>query len=80
MYMYLGGDRVVSGQEIIGIFDIDNCSIDKRTRKFLQTAQRNGQIINAAEDLPKTFVVCEGKKESAVYISGISTSTLKKRN
>ena len=80
MYIYLGGDKVVTGREIIGIFDIDNCSIDKRTREFLKTAQQNGQIINAADDLPKSFVICGTDDDSSVYISGITTSTLKKRS
>ena len=77
--MYLGRDKVVTGSEIIGIFDIDNCSIDKRTREFLKTAQKKGQIVNASDDLPKSFIVCGSGDRSSVYISGISSSTLKKR-
>ena len=46
MYLHLGNDIAVRTGDIIGIFDFDYCSIDKRARLFLTKAQRNGEIID----------------------------------
>ena len=75
MYMHVGNDRVVRDCEIIGIFDIDNCTVDKKTREFLLYCQKNGRIVDAADDLPKAFVLSQRN----VYISGTSPATLIKR-
>ena len=79
MYIHLGSNTVVKSGDVIGIFDIDYCSVDKRTREFLRAAQNAGNIINVTDDLPKTFVVCRENGKDKVYVSGISPSTLRKR-
>lgn len=79
MYIHLGGKTVIKTSGIIGIFDIDYCSISKRTRAFLRSAEKSSEVVNVTEDLPKSFVVCETGGERTVYISGISPATLKKR-
>lgn len=79
MYVHLGSGTVVREQEIIGIFDMDYCSVGKRTREFLAKAQRAAQVVNVTDELPKSFVLCEGGGKTALYISGISTSTLTRR-
>lgn len=79
MYLHLGQEIVVRSDEIVGIFDIDNTSIEKATRNFLASAEKNHKVINVAFDIPKSFIVCEYKGETTVYISQISPATLKKR-
>jgi len=79
MYLHLGNDMAVRTGDIIGIFDFDYCSIDKRARLFLTKAQKNGEIIDVTQELPKSFVVRADKKEKKVYITNVSTSTLAKR-
>ncbi len=79
MYIHLGNKAVVKDRSVIGIFDIDHCSISKRTREYLTKAQKSGQVINVTDELPKSFVVCESAGERAVYVSGVSTATIKKR-
>jgi hypothetical protein len=66
--------------EIIGIFDLENTSISKRTRDFLNKAEKDGRVITITYDLPRTFVIA-GKtfKDSKIYISQISSQTLLKR-
>ena len=66
--------------EIIGIFDLENTSISKRTRDFLNKAEKEGRIITISYDLPRTFVIA-GKtfKDAKIYISQISSQTLWKR-
>ncbi len=79
MYIHLGRDTVVTSKSIIGIFDIDNCSISKRTREFLKKAEEANRVTNVTDDLPKSFVICKTDEGTKVFISGISPATLKKR-
>lgn len=77
MYIHLGNEIVVREDEIIGIFDMDTTTVSKNTRKFLEIAEKNKQVINVSYELPKSFIVTTDKK---VYISQISTQTLQKRS
>lgn len=79
MYLHLGNEKVVKSKNIIGIFDLDTSTVSKHTRKFLELAEKNGNVINVTNELPKSFVVCFEKGIKKVYISQISSSTLQKR-
>lgn len=80
MYLHLGQDTLVKTKDLIGIFDMDNTTVAKGTRKFLGMAERAGRVITVTDDLPKTFVLCGvSRRECKVYLSQISTSTLRKR-
>ena len=57
-YLHLGKGWVVNTGEIIGIFDLDITSQSHLTRKYLSMAEKAGQVVNASEDIPKSFVVC----------------------
>jgi len=76
MYLHLGGNTVVKKQNVIAIFDLDNASQSHITRAYLASAEKAGQVINAAEDIPKSFVVCKEEKGQAVYLSQLSSATL----
>ena len=80
MYIHIGGDRVISDREIIGIFDLDNTTVSKNTRKnatslLLEKAQREGRVETVMDDIPKSFVVTK----KMVYITQLSVQTLLKR-
>ena len=80
MFLHLGQNTVISQDDIIGIFDLDNTTVSKRTRDFLSQKEKEGRVVNVSYELPKSFVICENKdKEITVYITQISTSTLIKR-
>lgn len=79
MFFHIGGDFVVRDSDIVGIFDIDNCSTGQKTRNFFTINQKKGNVIDATDDLPKSFVVTSKDKINSVYISGVSSATLKKR-
>ncbi len=81
MFLHLGQDTVVNDKDIIGIFDIENTTISKASRKFLNSSERRKEVINVSYEMPKSFVVCSRGRESVkVYISQISSSTLQKRS
>lgn len=80
MYIHLGNNVMLPTQDIIGIFDIENTSISKRTRDFLNKAEKDGKVITVSYDLPRSFVVAGKNKENVkIYISQISSQTLLKR-
>jgi hypothetical protein len=80
VYLHIGQETVVPLSEIVGIFDIENTTISKNTRSFLNDIQKRGEVITVSDDLPKSFVVCVDKQGAqTVYISQISCATLLKR-
>ena len=80
MYIHLGNEIVVKEDEIIGIFDLETTTVSKHSRKFLEIAEKNKQVINVSYELPKSFIITNKNNENKVYISQISTSTLQKRS
>ena len=79
MYLHLGQDTVVRLRDIIGIFDLENASTARSTRRYLMAATKRGKVVNVTGELPKSFIVCRDEGGESVYISQISSSTLKKR-
>ena len=79
MYISIGGDRAVRDGSIIGIFDLDGCSMSKKTMEYLQNAEKNGVLLNVTEDIPKTFLVTEEYGMEKVYFTQLSAATLEKR-
>ncbi len=80
MYLHLGQSVVVRQKDILGIFDLDNTTSSFRTRKFLERADREGRTVTVTDDLPKSFVVCQGLDGKAViYLSQLSSATLRGR-
>ena len=76
MFIFLGGDISVRSNEVIGVFDIEECSVSRITADYLNFCQKSGRVVNVSEDMPKSFIVTENK----TYISNVSHSTIVKRN
>lgn len=79
MYISIGGDMAVREGSIIGIFDLDGCSMSKKTMEYLQNAEKNGVLLNVTEDIPKTFLVTEEYGMEKIYFTQLSAATLEKR-
>ena len=80
MYLHLGQSVVVPFDNIIGIFDLDTSSWSHRTRSFLEKAEKEGRVVSATGDIPRTFTLCQGKdKPVTLYLSQLSPATLKGR-
>ena len=76
MYLYIDGDVVLRDEEILAVCDMDNATSSHITRAALRKAEQDGRIVNAAEDLPRSFVLCA---DGTVYLSGLNSATLLRR-
>ena len=79
MYLHLGQDTVIETESIVAMFDIDACTVSKKTRDFLAAAQKNGEVTNVSFELPRSFIICRKNGRNTVYISQLSTKTLSNR-
>ncbi|MBQ4094290.1 MAG: DUF370 domain-containing protein [Oscillospiraceae bacterium] len=79
MYIHIGNGMAVRSRCIVGIFDIDYCSVDKRTREYLTRAQKEGRVVDVSQELPKSFIVTSAADGRKVYITNVSPATLAKR-
>ena len=80
MFIHIGQDTVVIDKEIIGVFDMENTTIMKKTIDYLNNAGKQKQVINVAPfELPKSFIVCETKKGKRIYISPVAVGTILRR-
>ena len=69
MYLHLGSDVAVRTADVVTVCDLDNASSSHITR-----------VVNVAEDLPKSFVVCAPPEGGfTVYLSQLNSATLLKR-
>ena len=79
MYLELGNDLLIQSRSVVGIFDLDNTSWSKRTRAFLKAAQEDGELIDAAEELPKSFVLTQEFGAQRIYLTKYNAAVLMKR-
>ena len=76
MYLHIGQDTTLITGEIVGIFDLDNASHGKDTRRLLTGAEQSGRLRVIGDDLPRTLVLM---KNNQAYLTPISTGTIAKR-
>ncbi|MBR5190584.1 MAG: DUF370 domain-containing protein [Clostridia bacterium] len=80
MYLNIGQDTIITDKNILGIFDLDNTTVSKSTREYINTASKNGECITVSiEELPKSFIVVAENNKKEIYISPLNTSTIFKR-
>ena len=79
MYLHIGIDKVINTDDILGIFDLDNTTVQKSSKEFLANAEKAGEVENVCTDRPKSFVVCLENGRRKVYITQIASSTIIKR-
>lgn len=82
LYLHLGAETVITTDDLIGIFDIENTTIGKATRDFLARSERENRVTNVSYELPRSFSLCSKGQDPCdyrVYISQISPRTLANR-
>ena len=79
MYLNIGKNQVIRKDSILGIFDLDSSSQSWLTREFLSAAEKAGQIVNTAEDIPNSFLLCEENGKIRVYLTQSTSRTLRRK-
>lgn len=78
MYLSIGNDMAVRSGAVVGIFDLDNTTTSKRTRLYLEKAEKEGRVV-PCDDLPKSYVVTMEYGLERIYLTALSAKTLEKR-
>jgi extracellular matrix regulatory protein B len=79
MFIHLGGDIVISINDVISIMDVESSNLSNTTKEFLSIAEDEGLIRKISEDDPKSFILTEKDNKTIIYLSPISSVTLLKR-
>ena len=80
MYINIGTELLIRDNDILGIFDLDNTTVSKSTREYINNSEKNGECITISiEELPKSFIVTTKNDKKEIYISPLNTSTIFKR-
>lgn len=75
MFLHVGADVVISIKRVIGIMDLRSTSHAEATKEFLSLARTERKIIDVVPENAKSIVLTEDE----IYLSPISSLTLKKR-
>ena len=76
MYVDIDTDSLVNGDDVVGIFDLDNTTVNKFTNEFLNKMQAEGKIEYLVSDITKSFILM---KDGTVFVVELSSQILKKR-
>ncbi len=79
IYLNIGGGNVVRRSSVVAVCDIDNTTCSRATRELLAVSEKNGEVVNAAEDLPRSFILCEENGRRKVWLSSLSPAALSRR-
>ena len=79
MYLHIGNNYSVDVRDIIGIFDIENTTVEKCTKLLLERAEKEHICVYTTYEMPKCFIITYRNGREKVYISQLSAATLKKR-
>lgn len=79
MFLHIGEEIIVFLNDILAIMDIERTTTSNNTREFLKSCEEKGMIVTVGRDIPKSFIITVNKGKQTVYLSPISSATLKKR-
>ncbi len=78
-YIQLEKGESIDKRTVIGIFDIETASMSTSTKEMFRRKEDEHGVVSLSNDLPKSFVLCDGEYSDTIYISGLSTDSIKKR-
>jgi len=75
LLLHIGADKSISQDEIVIIMDLRAVNKSAITREFIENSKSNVMLATSQEQEVKSVIITEGK----IYLSAISSITLKKR-
>ena len=79
MYLHIGNKKSVRKSDVIGIFDLDTSTVSECGKKFLSEMEKAGATEYSDFDLPRSFVLEDGRGKLRVRLSRLTSSLLKER-
>jgi len=79
VFFHIGDNVSIYIRDVIAIFDLETTTTTRDTREFLKIAEEEGFVVTVSDDMPKSFVITEKDGQSIIYLSPISSATLRKR-
>lgn len=79
MYIQLEKGESIAKNEIIGIFDIDIAGVSAGTKEMFKRKEEEKAVVSLSNDLPKSFLLCDNEYSDRIYVSGLSTDSIRKR-
>ena len=78
-YLFIGNEKILLNDDIIGIFDTDTSTVSPVTRATLRCAEAEKRLESVTREIPKSFILTEENENGKIYMSQISPKILKKR-
>ncbi|MFA9556236.1 extracellular matrix regulator RemB [Evansella sp. AB-rgal1] len=75
MFIHLGGDVVLRSHKVVAILDYHSKETSQDNERFIELCEKNSKTVSISTDNPKSIVITENE----VYLSPISSHTLKRR-
>lgn len=79
MYLHIGNNFSVDTKDVVGIFDLENTTVEKCTKNLLERAEKEKKCVYTTYEMPKSFIITVRDGKENLYISQLSAFTLKKR-
>ena len=80
MTLHIGGNTVVPIKSIIAIIDLKVIKDSIVSNEFIQIAEDEDFVVEVSDEETKSLVLTEYEKETVIYMSPISSTTLLKRS
>ena len=80
-FFNLGLNTPIKKDGVIGIFDLDNATVKKASRDFLNKRENEKKIEYVGNDLPRSFVLykLQNDEKEKIFITSLSPQVLEKR-
>ena len=79
MYLYVGEEKVIHNEDIIGIFNKQYIKNTKEYKSMYKNLEDENNLIDASEGEGKSFILIEKNKNKKGYIVKIGANTIFKR-
>ncbi len=79
MYLYVGEEKLIHNEDIIGIFNIQYIKNTREYKSMYKTLDEENNLIDLSEGDGKSFILTEKNKTKKGYIAKIGANTIFKR-
>ena len=67
IYLHIGNNYSVDTRDIVGIFDIENTTVEKCTKILLDRAEKEKKCVYTTYEMPKSFIITVRNGRERLY-------------